>query len=325
MATILDPLPQAVRDDLDRLNALLDAVPPKTAGDNLLMATWNIRGFGSLTEKWESEEGDSPRRDFHAAVLIAAVLERFDVIAVQEVKANLRALRHVLKKLGPDFGFLMTDVTYGDPGNDERLAYIYDAQRLKPSGLACELVVPEDLDTPYATPANAFQRQFVRTPYAVSFNASGKTFVLVTLHIVYGEKGADRVAELTAIAKWLRHWAESMDDYGQNLICMGDFNIDRHGDPLWQAFTSTGLVTAPGLEKVPRTLSSSLEKPDLASFFDQIAWFERRKDGRPYLSLKFRKSGGLNFQGVVLPHLTRTQLSWRISDHYPLWVEFGLD
>ena len=66
-------------------------------------------------------------------------------------------------------------------------------------------------------------------------------------------------------------------------------------------------------------------KPDLASFFDQIAWFERRKDGKPYLSSAFSQAGGLNFQGVVLQNLTRTQLFWRISDHYPLWVEFGLN
>ncbi|MDK2748795.1 MAG: hypothetical protein KYX67_15865 [Brevundimonas sp.] len=162
MATILGPPPQAVRDDLGRLNTLLKVVPPKTAGDNLLIGTWNIRSFGSLTEKWESEDGDSPRRDFHAAVLIVAVLERFDVIA-------------------------------------------------------------------------------------------------------------------------------------------------------------------PGLEKVPRTLCSSVEKPDLASFFDQIAWFERRKDGKPYLSSAFRQAAGPNFQGVVLQNLPRIQLSWRISDHYPLWVEFGLN
>lgn len=324
MASITDPPPQAVLDDLTSLNTRLVGVPPKTVGDNLLIATWNIRALGSMTESWASQVGDSPRRDLHACVLIADILSRFDVIAVQEVKANLRALRHILKKLGPDWGFLMTDVTYGQPGNDERLAFLYDSRRVKPSGLACELVVPDDLDTPFSSAANAFQRQFVRTPYAVSFNASGKTFVLVTLHVIYGKKGDDRVAELTGIAKWLRAWAETVDDYGQNLICMGDFNIDRKGDPLWQAFTSTGLTPAPGLELVPRTLSSSVEHPDLKSFFDQIAWFERKADGQPYLSLNFRKSDGVDFQGAVLRDLDRNQLSWRMSDHYPLWVEFGL-
>lgn len=322
MPEITDPPPQAVLNDLAALTTRMVDVPPKAAG-NLMIATWNIRAFGDLTMKWASIAGDSPRRDLHAAVLIAEVLSRFDVIAVQEVKANLRALRHVLKKMGPRWGFVMTDVTRGDPGNDERLAFIFDTDRVKLSGLACELVVPEDLKDPLADPANAFQRQFVRTPYAVSFLANGKTFVLVTLHVNYGDKPDDRVGELKAIAKWLRNWAEQMDDYGQNLICMGDFNIDRRDDPLWQAFTSTGLTPAPGLETVPRTLSSSLTKPDLKSFFDQIAWFQTVK-GKPYLTMQFRKAGGINFQGAVLTALDRTQLSWRISDHYPLWVEFGV-
>ena len=324
MPKITDPPPQAVLDDLAALRTRLAGVPAKVDGDNLVIGTWNIRAFGSLTESWAAKETDTPKRDLHAAVLIADVLSRFDVVAVQEVKANLRALRHVLKKLGPDWGFLMTDVTYGGPGNNERLAYLFDTRRVKPSGLACELVVPEDLDTPYSTPANAFQRQFVRTPYAVSFNAGGNTFVLVTLHVIYGEKGADRIAELTGIARWLRNWAETMDDYGQNLICMGDFNIDRKGDPLWQAFTSTGLTPAPGLEKVPRTLASSLANPDLSSFFDQIAWFEKKTNGKPYLTMKFRKAGGVDFQGAVFTALNRNQLSFRMSDHFPLWVEFGL-
>jgi endonuclease/exonuclease/phosphatase family metal-dependent hydrolase len=322
MPEITDPPPQTVLNDLAALAPRLAHVPAKAAG-NLLIATWNIRAFGDLTSKWASADGDSPRRDLHAGVLIAEILSRFDVIAVQEVKSNLRALRHVLKKLGPRWGFVMTDVTRGDPGNDERLAFIFDAERVKLSGLACELVVPEDLKDPLSDPANAFQRQFCRTPYAVSFQAGGKTFVLVTLHVNYGDKAADRVGELKAIARWLRNWAEQMDDYGQNLICMGDFNIDRRDDPLWQAFTSTGLTPAPGLERVPRTLSSSLTNPDLKSFFDQIAWFQTVK-GKPYLTMDFRQAGGVDFQGAVLTALNRTQLSWRMSDHYPLWVEFGL-
>lgn len=319
---ITDPPPQPVLDDLAALLPRLAGVPAKAA-DNLLIATWNIRAFGDITQSWESVDGDSPRRDLHAGVLIAEILSRFDVIAVQEVKGNLGGLRHVLKKLGPRWGFLLTDVCRGAPGNDERLAFVFDTQRLRPSGLACELVVPEDLTDVLSDPANAFQRQFVRTPYAVSFQAGGKTFVLVTLHVNYGAKASDRTGELTAIAKWLRNWAERMDDYGQNLICLGDFNIDRRDDPRWQAFTSTGLTPAPGLELIPRTLASSLEHPDLGSFFDQIAWFQTVK-GQPYLTLDFRQCGGINFQGAVLTALNRTQLSWRISDHYPIWVEFGL-
>ena len=229
MPNITDVPPPAVAQDIAALSAALDARIPAQAEDNILVATWNIRAFGSLTRKWASDDRDSPRRDLHAALAIGRILERFDVIAVQEVKANLRALRDVMKLLGDHWSFALTDVTYGDKGNDERLAYLFNTRRVQLSGLACELVVPEDLNSPFATAANAFQRQFVRTPYAVSFRAGKQTFVLVTLHVIFGDRGADRRDELTAIARWLRNWAEREDDYGHNLICLGDFNIDQIG------------------------------------------------------------------------------------------------
>lgn len=321
MPLITDAPPADVAQDIAQLIAALEATVPARAADNLLIATWNIRAFGNLTRKWASEDGDSPRRDLHAALAIGRVLERFDVIAIQEVKANLRGLRDVLKLLGDHWSFALTDVTYGDKGNGERLAYLFDTRRVQLSGLACELVVPEDMESPFATPANAFQRQFVRTPYAVSFRAGTQTFVLVTLHVIYGDKGADRQAELTAIAKWLRGWAEQEDDYGQNLICMGDFNIDRAGDPQYAAFTSTGLTPAPDHVGLPRTVFDKPETADPESFFDQIAWFETVK-GKPYLTLTYRRGGNFDFRGHVLGDLTNQELSWRISDHFPLWVEF---
>lgn len=321
MPLITDTPPPAVARDIATLSDALDAQVPARAADNVLVATWNIRVFGNLTRKWASGGTDTPKRDLHGALAIAHILERFDVIAVQEVKANLRALRDVLKVLGDHWSFALTDVTHGDPGNGERLAYLFDTRRVQLSGLACELVVPDDLASPYATAANAFQRQFVRTPYAVSFRAGRQTFVLVTLHVIYGNKGDERQAELAAIAKWLRRWAEQEDDYGHNLICLGDFNIDRAGDPQYVAFTSTGLTPAPHHVNLPRTVFDNPATPDPKSFYDQIAWFQTVR-GRPYLTLTYRRGGNFDFRGHVLPALTNLQLSWRISDHFPLWVEF---
>jgi endonuclease/exonuclease/phosphatase family metal-dependent hydrolase len=321
MPEITDPPPADVAAELTALRQALDAAVPPRLADNLLIATWNVRAFGSLTRKWHSGPNDSPRRDLHAALCIAEIVSRFDVIAIQEVKADLRALRDLLKKLGPNWAFALTDVTYGSPGNGERLAYLFDTTRVRLSGLACELVVPEDPDTSLSLPANAFQRQFVRTPYAVSFLAGSKTFVLVTLHVIYGDNSAGRIGELTAIAKWLRNWAEQEDDYGHNLICLGDFNVDRKDDPLYQAFVSTGLTPAPDHAHLPRTVFDK-GKAELDSFFDQVAWFETVK-GKPYLTLPYRKGGNFDFRGKVMANLTVQQLSFRLSDHFPLWVEFG--
>ena len=320
---ITDTPPQDVRDGLAALSADLDALlPPKALDRNLLIATWNVRAFGDITKKWRSTDNDSPRRDYESVLSLAEIVRRFDVIALQEVRANLRGLRYLLKSLGPDWSFLMTDVTKGDAGNGERMAFLFDNRKVRLSGLAAELVLPaEELADPAITP-DALDRQFARTPYAVSFLSGGKTFILVTLHIRYSEKASDRVPELKAIANWMADWARDINAYDHNLIALGDFNIDRKDDPLFQAFVSTGLQVPADLNAVPRTI---FDTGDGAKFYDQIAWFTGTA-GTPALSLHYLRGGSYDFTVHALPGrgLTRQQLSWCLSDHYPLWTEFSV-
>ncbi|MGW7410734.1 hypothetical protein ACWGI9_44995 [Streptomyces sp. NPDC054833] len=200
-ADVLAP-PQTVAAQVAQWEAVLDdAVPAKSDGSNLLVATWNLRAFGDLTKAWRIPEGASPKRNFTDVHLIAAVVRRFDVVAVQEARGNLRALRHLLKVLGEDWAFILTDVTKGDAGNNERLAFLFDTRRAKPSGLACELVVP--IEENAGVSAGQLRRQFARTPYAASFLSSDQTYTLVTLHVEYGDQASGRVPELKAIAQWL--------------------------------------------------------------------------------------------------------------------------
>src|SRR3954451_15396961 len=162
MSLVLEPMPAEIAAEHRALSAALDAVvPPRQLDHNLLIATWNIRAFGDLTEKWHAETDDSPRRDLRALSAIAEVISRFDVVAVQEVRANLRSLRHALKLLGPHWGLILTDVTKGTQGNNERLAFVFDTRRVRPSGLACELVLPEDGG---GEPDGSGIQQFARTP-----------------------------------------------------------------------------------------------------------------------------------------------------------------
>jgi endonuclease/exonuclease/phosphatase family metal-dependent hydrolase len=318
-ADILAP-PQRVIERVERWDAFLDAaVPAKGDGTNLLIATWNLRAFSDLTKAWTTPEGASPKRNFTDIHLIASVVRRFDVVAVQEVRGNLRSLRYLLKVLGDDWAFILTDVTRGSAGNSERLAFLFDTRRVKPSGLACELVVPIEEDA--GVPATDLEKQFARTPYAVSFLSQGQTFTLVTLHVLYGDKAADRAPELRAIARWLASWAEQEFGWDHNLIALGDFNIDRAGDPLFQAFTSTGLVPAPSLDGLPRTI---FDDPGAEHFYDQIAWFTKGQKRRPVLTLDALAGGHLDFVPELRGDRTLGELSWHISDHFPLWVEFGI-
>ena len=134
----------------------------------------------------------------------------------------------------------------------------------------------------------------------------------------------ERSKELSSIATWLRSWAKDVNSWDQNLICLGDFNIDRKDSPLWQAFTSTGL-TVPDQLTEPRLVDN---KP-LKGFYDQIAWFTSEEDGaeRPLLAMEYGGSAGLfEWSKTALANsgMTALQKSFRISDHYPLWVEFGI-
>jgi endonuclease/exonuclease/phosphatase family metal-dependent hydrolase len=316
---LLSP-PDEILQDLKKLSDDLDqTIPDKKLDKNLLIASWNIRGFGNLTAKWESEPKDSPKRDWHSVLCIAEILRRFDVIAVQEVKANLRALRHTLKLLGENYSFILTDVNRGNAGNDERMAYIFDTRRVKLSGLACELVVPDEWRS--SIKDVALKEQFVRSPYAVSFKSNNQTFILVTLHILYGNSSNDRINEIRGIAKWMADWAKDVNVYHQNLIALGDFNIDKRGDLLNQTFIKEGLHIPEGLQRPEITRSIFNE----TKYYDQIAWFDNAK-GIPNLSLKYKDGGNYDFVGKVLQNrtLTKTQLSWLLSDHLPLWAEFEL-
>lgn len=304
--------PRNVVEDIARLRRRIEAsgLPAKRTDQNLLVGTWNIRAFGRVHPQWTENPG-APKRNLRGLAYILEVARRMDVLAIQEVKRDLSGLRMLMEWLGPDWGSIVSDVTVGEEGNTERLAFVFDQRRVRPTGLAGEIVLPP---LPSGDPA----RQFARTPYAVGFRAAGERFVLVTAHIRYGEP-EERTPEIMALAG---HVAREMRDRAaealteeENLIILGDFNIDkRRDDPNFQAFVSTGLWVPPQLEHL-RTATGSVPK-----FYDQIAWF------RPAFELIYTdRAGVIDFAGALYPDLTQREMTYRVSDHFPLWVEFSLD
>jgi len=94
-----------------------------------------------MTPKWRSVPGDSPIRDLSNLLCIAEVIHRFDVVAIQEVRASAGRCWRSCRCSGMARRSWVTDVTRGRQGNNERLAFVLDRQRVRPSGVACELVV----------------------------------------------------------------------------------------------------------------------------------------------------------------------------------------
>jgi endonuclease/exonuclease/phosphatase family metal-dependent hydrolase len=314
----IDQPPGSLTAELAPLRAGLQAELPARTANTVLIGTWNIRAFAGLTAAWQTSAHDSPKRNLADVCAIAEIVSRFDVVAIQEVRSDLTALRTLMRRLGSNWEFLVTDVTAGQRGNGERLTYVFDRRKLRPSGLVGELVIDE---TTFGDAATPLRHQFARTPYLVSFASPDASiaFTLMTLHIDYGKKPADRTPEIITFAERLKDDAADPDEFSRNLIALGDFNIDRWDDPNGQAFVSVGLTPPEELLNQPRSI---FDNAKTQHYFDQIAWFT--SGDREELTLQYTKQAGrVEWTKYVLTDLSNTAKSWRISDHYPLWAQFA--
>lgn len=307
--------PANVVEDIVRMRRRIRAsgIPARRTDANVVIGTWNLQKFGGLHPEWTENPG-SPKRNMRSLAIIAEVIRCFDVIALQEVQRETTALRYLMEHvLGTHWAVLLTDVTVGDKGNSERLAYLYDTRRVVLSGLSGEIVLGP---TPDGLP-----EQFDRTPYIAGFRAGNEHFTLLTAHIRYGDVPADRLQELREIGRFTAHELRERTRTGQsreepNLLVLGDFNIDkRQGNPLFDAFVETGLRVPEALQSVKTTTGKE------AKHYDQIAWFQGQDFGlRPT-----GRAGTIDFDGAVYQELTQAQVSPRVSDHLPLWIEFSTD
>ncbi len=304
--------PRPAVEDIARLRRRIQAsgIPEKRTDKNLLIGTWNVRSFGNIFPHW-GENPASPKRNYRAMASIAEIARCFDVIAIQEVKRDTRGIRLLQNWLGPAWELVLSDVTAGEKGNDERLSFLYDRRRVHLSGLTGEIVLPP---TSQGDPA----QQFARTPYIVGFECGQERFVLLTAHIRYGSVPQDRIDEIRSLAEYIaseiRKRAQDPSSEETNLIVLGDFNIDERGDnPLFQAFISTGLTVPKQLKKLKTTYG---DKP---KYYDQIGWFMGA------MNLELQNAGVVDFAGAVFPEIEPRSMSYRISDHFPLWAAFNID
>lgn len=332
MPTILDQPPAGVRDQAAVLDDAMDADPvqggiPAKAPGSMLLATWNVREFGRFTPKWDATGTDSPKRDLRSLLMIARILERFDVVALQELQSYTNALREVLRWLNRDeplrWRVVVTDVVRGKDGDNERLGYLFDSKRFDLDGLVGELVIPpEEIG---AVTQERLHRQFAKTPYAVglrSVHDDAVAFVLVTVHVVWGNDPSLRAAEANRLATWIAEWTGEPHVWDTDVFALGDFNADRvvnpdgSVNPVYQAFQQ--LLTIPDeMHAFPRTIFKAGQN----KHYDMITWHvpERGRFG-----LEFSSCGFFDIDRVLRPGygLNRQAFSFRVSDHYPMWARF---
>jgi endonuclease/exonuclease/phosphatase family metal-dependent hydrolase len=319
-----------VLDGLERLRRgfrqpanpdVIAAIPERDLRSNLLIATWNIREFDS---------GKGGRRTDEAIYYLAEVIDQFDLVAVQEVREDLDALRRLMDALGKHWDFICTDTTLGRRGNGERMAFLYDTRKVKFTGLAGELVIPGEFKA----------LQFARTPFITSWQAGWAKFALCTVHIYYGQAKAEdpqRVKEIQLLADLLgkRTRAHLVDRgglkvkvKGENLVLLGDFNIFGRGDATMKALTRGGTFSVPqALQKIP---GSNVDKN---KHYDQIACGDYKFRFEPttragvfdYFDYVFREADAPRFEALRGKTSFRQWRTHQMSDHLVMWQEFRID
>ena len=111
-----------------------DLETPSDASRFVRIATWNLREFDSPSYGYRTQESKS---------YIAEILSHFDLIALQEIRRDLGALEDLRRLLGPQWDYVATDVTEGDPGNEERMAFLYNKDKVWFRKVAGELTLPK--------------------------------------------------------------------------------------------------------------------------------------------------------------------------------------
>lgn len=335
-----EPDSARIMEGLERLRLQLDEqIPEKTLESTMLLATWNVREFDSPSY------GD---RIPDAYYYIAEIMSRFDILAVQEVRRDISALKKAVSLLGWPWRYVVTDTTEGSPGNDERLAFVYDSRKVHFDGLAGELVLP-----PLETKENGKTvykpvSQIARTPYTAGFRAGWTTFQLATVHIVYGEETADdppRVEEIRQVAEFLARRADEEDRWAANLVLLGDFNIFATTDATMKAITDNGWVVPPSLQTIPGSNVPKNKHYDQIAFRPNPHWFDTaghagvfdfyesvfREEDQDLFIANMGPAYENNSKGEPRNEAGKNQYYrtyWRtfqMSDHLPMWLELKID
>lgn len=321
-------------DSILRLRkGLSEHVPEKTADKSLLLASWNIKEFGHLSERL-------PEAYFY----IAEVLARFDLIAVQEIKSKLDDLYRVMKLLGSHWKYSITDITEGNDGNRERFAYIYDSRKVKPSGLSGEIVLWDSI-----TKGSSI-KQLKRTPAITGFKAGWKSFAIINVHLQPGhndEQTNKRKEEIRLLLKAIAEKKRKNHLWNENLIILGDMNLYKEDDELVALFHQNGFQESTALEG-KNTNVSDTEVYDRI-FYNQNDFFKmvQKENGTPsgnvldVFDLVFTETQRLEYHNYMLAHKDDPKTLtddpafnkyfhqyWKraqLSDHNPIWVEIEID
>ena len=239
------------------------------------IATWNLKQF-------------TDRPDLDLPTIAKIISEaHFDLLAIQEVKKDGRAVDRLLATLGPPWrSGGISPMT----GNNERFAIIYRGDRVQEIGSASFIDLADGTI-------------FDRHPYTARFRANRFDFQLVVVHLSYTDTGRRRLETQTLANCVLELVARQSE---KDIIIVGDFNEQR-------ARPNLPLMTGAGWH----TTISEATNLSSKETYDNILI-------EPKHTTQWQGSSVVRFDELYFGNDDRAASS-AVSDHRPVYADFKAD
>ena len=168
--------------------------------DELKLASWNIR-IMSNKSRTDAE-----------LMKIARTLADYDFIAIVELRdeAVLKRTQKILSQMGTAYDYQFSPAV--GRGVKERCAFFYKKERVS-------VIRPGEL---YPDTADG-KDDFIRDPYWATFRAGEFDFSVIAVHVIWGERVAQRKAEVKALADVYKY-VQAANGAEEDVLLVGDFN-----------------------------------------------------------------------------------------------------
>jgi len=261
----------------------------ETQTESIKLATWNIRILSNGS------------RDDTELAQIADILQRYDLIAIQEARDTI-VLDRLLTIL-PEYNYIASSPVGRTV--KEIYAFFYKPSVISTIGTAYTFPDPND--------------DFIREPFVGCFKSGNFDFTLVTIHVLYGDSEAERREEIKLLDDVLLNVDENnggekdiilLGDFNfdstKDIILLGDFNFDST-DSGWQTTTYDPVISP----STKTTISDS-------SSYDNI-WINPDYTSEYQELLEVYKFDEVEFNN------DDKAASLAVSDHRPVAVIFNTD
>ncbi len=239
---------------------------------------------------WNAKRLGHGKRDWKAT---ARAVKGCDIVGLGEVMTFDAPIK-LAKAMGPGWVTATSKTSVGTKNYKEFYAVLFDSTRVKTVRKSVKGYFQDIGD------------HFVREPWSISLKAGNFDFTLVLLHVIWGEKAAERTAELMKVDDAFR-WFQERDLKENDIILMGDFNRTPTQNG-WEQVRQMGLKLL--ISGKGTTVNS---RGEVKNLYDQIIIDPRHTK---------EWTGQAGITGDVDVDLSKFRRT--VSDHLPVWAGFGI-